>query len=145
MATRVSRSIVVNAPPAAVFAYLHDPDARGRWDAMSDLVRLEGERPAPGVRVHFRGRRTAPSWVGEYTVYEPPRRSVVRFVEGVGMPFAGFEQTLTVQPEQGRSRVTFVMEYAPRGLLRALDAVTARPRMERAAQRSLRQVADHFA
>jgi uncharacterized protein YndB with AHSA1/START domain len=119
VATRVSRSIVVNAPPAAVFAYLHDPAARGSWDAMSDLVRLEGERPAPGVRVHFRGRRTAPSWVGEYTVYEPPRRSVVRFVEGVGMPFAGFEQTLTVQPEQGRSRVTFVMEYAPRGLLRA--------------------------
>jgi uncharacterized protein YndB with AHSA1/START domain len=145
VATRVSRSILVDGPPATVFAYLHDPEARGRWDAMTDLVQLEGERPAPGVRVRFRGRRTAPSWVGEITAYEPPRRSVVRLVDGVGMPFDDFVQTITVQPGQGLTRVTFVLEYAPRGLMRVLDGVTVRPRMERAAMRSLRAVADHFA
>ena len=145
MATRITRSILIDAAPADVFAYLHDADARGRWDAMSDLVRLEGERPAPGARLHFRGRRTAPSWVGEYAVYEPPRRSVVRLVEGVGMPFTDFTQTLAVDRAEGAARVTFVLEYTPRGVMRFLDAVTVRPRMERAARRSLRGVADHFA
>jgi uncharacterized protein YndB with AHSA1/START domain len=145
VATRITRSILIDAPPADVFAYLHDADARGRWDAMADLVRLEGERPAPGVRLHFRGRRTAPSWVGEYASYEPPRRSVVRLVEGVGMPFTELTQTLAVDRAEGAARVTFTLEYTPRGVMRALDAVTVRPRMERAARRSLRSVADHFA
>jgi uncharacterized protein YndB with AHSA1/START domain len=141
----VHRSIAVNGSPADVFAYLHDPKARARWDGMSDLVRLEADAPATGVRVHFRGRRTAPSWVGEYVAYEPPRRSVIRLVEGIGMPFSEFTETIAVKPEGGGSRVQMTVEYSPRGLLRLLDVFTSRPRITRATDRSLRAVADHFA
>jgi uncharacterized protein YndB with AHSA1/START domain len=140
----VRRSIIVHGPPENVFAYLHDPAQRGHWDAMSDLVRLEADHPAAGVRMHFRGRRTAPSWVGELAEYDPPRRSVVRLVEGAGMPFSDFRQTITVEPAADGSRVDFAIDYAPRGLMRLLEAVTVRPKMARAAARSLRAVSNHF-
>jgi uncharacterized protein YndB with AHSA1/START domain len=145
MSPSVHRSIAVNGSPKDVFGYLHDPQARARWDAMSDLVRLEADAPAAGVRVHFRGRRTAPSWVGEFETYDAPRRSVIRLVEGVGMPFSEFRETLTVKPDGRGSRVDMTVEYTPRGLLRLLDPFTSRPRITRASDRSLRAVADHFA
>ena len=141
---QVHRWISVNASPGDVFAYLHDPQARARWDRMSDLVRLEADAPAKGVRVHFRGRRTAPSWVGEFAAYDPPRRSVIRLVEGVGMPFTEFTETITVKAEGRGSRIDMTIEYTPRGLLRLLDGFTSRPRLSKAADRSLRAVADHF-
>src|SRR2546423_12099044 len=87
----IEQRVSVGAAPKDVFAFLHDPDRRQQWDAMADLARLEdASAPAVGVRLHLRGRRTAPSWVGEYTELEPPRRSVLRLVEGVGMPLAAF-------------------------------------------------------
>ena len=90
----IEQRVSVGAAPREVFAFLHDPERRQQWDAMADLARLEdASAPAVGVRVHLRGRRTAPSWVGEYTELDPPRRSVLRLVEGVGMPFAAFTQT----------------------------------------------------
>src|SRR4051812_36191221 len=101
----VEQRVAVDAPPAAGFAYLHEPRSRGAWDAMVDFCRLEAERPARGVRLHLHGRRTAPSWVGEYAEYAPPRRSVVRLVEGVGMPFRHFHQILEVTPRGSRSEL----------------------------------------
>lgn len=145
MSTVISNTAFVAGKPPEVFGYLHDPEARSHWDRMSDLVRLEAERPAVGVRVHFRGRRTAPSWVGEFVEYTPPTRSVVRLVEGVGMPFSDFRQTIAVAPAPKGSTVELALEYSPRGLLRLVDIVTVRPKMARATRASLRSVAAHFA
>jgi uncharacterized protein YndB with AHSA1/START domain len=145
VSTGVRRTITVKGSPTDVFAYMHDVAQRGHWDGMADLVRLEGERPAPGVRLHFRGRRTAPSWVGEFVTYDPPRTSVVRLVEGVGMPFSDFRETIIVTPAGGGSQVELAIEYTPRGLMRLLESMTVRPKMAKAATRSLEAVANHFA
>ena len=140
----IHRAVIVNARPAEVFAYMHDPDSRAHWDRMADLMRYEADAPAKGVRVHFRGRRTAPSWVGEFVEYDPPRRSVIRLVEGVGMPFRDFRQTIIVAKSGDGSRVEMDIDYEARGVMRLLEAMTARPRMAKAVTRSLNAVAGHF-
>ena len=93
----------------------------------------------------LRGRRTAPSWVGEYTELKPPRRSVLRLVEGVGMPFAAFSQTIEVAGRDGGSAVTLRLEYEARGAGRLIEPVVLRPRLAKAVRRSLGSIARHFA
>jgi uncharacterized protein YndB with AHSA1/START domain len=142
----IEQRVFVDAAPKDVFAFLHDPGRRQQWDAMTDLARLEGaSTPAVGVRLHLRGRRTAPSWVGEYTEVAPPRRSVLRLVEGVGMPFAAFAQTVEVAPRDGGSAVTLRLEYEARGPGRMVEPVVLRPRLAKAARRSIASIARHFA
>jgi uncharacterized protein YndB with AHSA1/START domain len=142
----IEQRVAVGAAPKEVFAFLHDPDRRQQWDAMTDLARLEdATEPAVGVRLHLRGRRTAPSWVGEYAELAPPRRSVLRLVEGVGMPFSSFSQTIEVAAVKDGSTVTLVLQYQPRGVGRALEPVVLRPRLTKAVRRSLANVASHFA
>jgi uncharacterized protein YndB with AHSA1/START domain len=142
----IEQRVSVAAAPREVFAFLHDPDRRQQWDAMVDLARLEdASAAAVGVRLHLRGRRTAPSWVGEYTELEPPRRSLLRLVEGVGMPFAAFSQTVEVAARDGGSAVTLRLEYEARGLGRLVEPVVLRPRLAKAVRRSLASIARHFA
>ena len=146
MSVVIEQRVSVDAAPGDVFAFLHDPDRRQQWDAMADLARLEdATAPAVGVRLHLRGRRTAPSWVGEYTELAPPRRSVLRLVEGVGMPFAAFSQTVEVTARDGGSVAALRLEYEARGLGRLLEPVVLRPRLSKAVRRSLASIARHFA
>ncbi len=146
MSVVIEQRVSVDAAPKEVFAFLHDPDRRQQWDAMADLARLEDASvPAVGVRLHLRGRRTAPSWVGEYTELAPPRRSVLRLVEGVGMPFAAFSQTVDVAARDGGSTVALRLEYEARGLGRLLEPVVLRPRLAKAVRRSVASIARHFA
>jgi uncharacterized protein YndB with AHSA1/START domain len=141
----IEQRVSVDAAPKEVFAFLHDPDRRQGWDAMADLARLEhASTPAVGVRVHLRGRRTAPSWVGEYTELVPPRRSVLRLVEGAGMPFSAFSQTVEVSARDGRSAVVLRLEYQARGLGRLLEPIVLRPRLSTAVRKSLASIARHF-
>jgi uncharacterized protein YndB with AHSA1/START domain len=142
----IEQRVSVGAAPKDVFAFLHDPDRRQQWDAMTDLARLEdATEPAVGARLHLRGRRTAPSWVGEYAELAPPRRSVLRLVEGVGMPFSAFSQTIEVAAGKGGSTVALRLEYQPRGLGRALEPVVLRPRLTKAVRKSLAGIARQFA
>jgi uncharacterized protein YndB with AHSA1/START domain len=142
----IEQRLSVDAAPKDVFAFLHDPDRRQQWDAMADLARLENaSAPAVGVRLHLRGRRTAPSWVGEYTELVPPRRSVLRLVEGVGMPFAAFSQTVEVEARAGGSAVALRLEYRARGVGRLLEPIVLRPRLSTAVRKSLASIARHFA
>lgn len=146
MSVVIEQRAAVAAAPKDVFAFLHDPDRRQQWDAMCDLARLEdASAPAVGVRLHLRGRRTAPSWVGEYAELAPPRRSVLRLVEGVGMPFSAFRQTIEVAAQDGGSTVTLRLEYNPRGLARLLEPVVLRPRLTTAVRKSLASIPGHFA
>ncbi len=146
MSRVIEQRVSVDAAPKDVFAFLHDPDRRQQWDAMADLARLEdASAPAVGVRLHLRGRRTAPSWVGEYTEMAPPRRSVLRLVEGVGMPFSAFSQTVEVAARDGGSTVALRLEYQPRGFGRLVEPIVLRPRLATAVRKSLANVARHFA
>jgi uncharacterized protein YndB with AHSA1/START domain len=135
----------VTAPEADVFAFLHDPAQRPVWDMSVDLCRLEADAVAAGARLHLRGRRKAPSWVGEYVEVDPPRRSVLRLVEGVGMPFADYRQTIEVAADGGRTAITLRLEYAVRGPLVLIERFTVRGRLDRALHDSARKVEMRFA
>jgi carbon monoxide dehydrogenase subunit G len=135
----------VTAPEADVFAFLHDPAQRPVWDTSVDLCRLEGDAVAAGARLHLRGRRKAPSWVGEYVEVDLPRRSVLRLVEGVGMPFADYRQTIEVAADGGRTAITLRLEYAVRGPLVLIERFTVRGRLNRALHDSARKVEMRFA
>jgi carbon monoxide dehydrogenase subunit G len=142
----IEQRISVGAAAKDVFDFLHDPDRRQQWDPMTDMARLEdANEPAVGVRLHLRGRRTAPSWVGEYAELAPPRRSVLRLVEGVGMPFSAFTQTIEVAPAKGGSTITLRLDYQPRGLGRALEPVVLRPRLTKAVRGSVANISGYFA
>jgi uncharacterized protein YndB with AHSA1/START domain len=141
----VESHVTVAAPPADVFAFLHDPAQRPVWDVAVDLCNLEGEAVAAGSRLHLRGRRKAPSWVGEYLEVAPPRRSVLHLVEGVGMPFSDYRLTVEVAPEKGGSKVTLRLEYAARGPLVVIERFTVRGRLARALHDSARKVEMRFA
>lgn len=145
MAVVIEEQVNAAATPATVFAYLHDPAERGSWDASAESSTAEGGSPAAGVRLHVRGRRLAPSWVGEYTSFEPPTRSSVRLVEGEGMPFRSFTQTISVAPRRGGSTVTIRLEYEAAGAVRLIEPLTLRTRLRRVTHRSLALIQEHFA
>ena len=141
----IERKATVSAKPAEVFAFLHEPGQRPVWDASVDLCRLEGERVAAGSRLHLRGRRKAPSWVGEYAEVSAPRRSVLRLVEGVGMPFSDYRMTVEVAPEKQGSKVTLRVEYAARGPLALVERFTVRGRIGDALRDSVSSIEMRFA
>jgi len=141
----LERQTTVKATAAAVFDFLHEPAQRPVWDVSVDLARLEGEAVAAGSRLHLRGRRKAPSWVGEYVEVARPARSVLRLVEGVGMPFSDYRQTIEIAPEKGGARVTLRVEYSARGVLALLDRFTIRGRLDHALHDSVRGIEMRFA
>jgi uncharacterized protein YndB with AHSA1/START domain len=141
----IERTGTVSAKPADVFAFLHEPDQRPIWDASVELCRLEGEEVAAGSRLHLRGRRKAPSWVGEYVEVAPPKRSVLRLVEGVGMPFSNYRMTVEVAPEKGGSKVTLRLDYAARGPIALVERFTVRGRLVNALRDSMRNIEMRFA
>jgi carbon monoxide dehydrogenase subunit G len=142
----VEQRTSVAAAPADVFAFLHDPAQRSVWDAAIDLCRLEGDEVAVGARLHLRGRRKAPSWVGEYVELDRPRRSVLRLVEGVGMPFADYRQTIGVAAgDGGDSAVTFTLDYRVRGPLVLIERLNVRGKLARSLRDSARNLELRFA
>ena len=141
----VESHAAVAARPADVFAFLHDPAQRPVWDVAVDLCNLEGESVAAGSRLHLRGRRKAPSWVGEYEQVTAPQRSVLRLVDGVGMPFSDYRQVIEVAGDGGQTTVTLRLEYAVRGPLVLIERFTVRGRLARALHDSARKVEMRFA
>ncbi|MDX6548818.1 MAG: Polyketide cyclase / dehydrase and lipid transport [Gaiellales bacterium] len=144
MAVVIEQRVRTAGSPAAVFAYLHDPGQRADWDVSSDAATLEPDTPGVGARLQLRGHRTAPSWVGEYTVYEPPRRSSLRLVDGAGMPFTSFVQSLSVTRDGSGSMVEIRLEYEPRGVVRLIEPLTLRSRLRKVTLRSLAKIRERF-
>lgn len=110
--TRVSREIVVAAPPEDVFAALADPDAHPRWRPAVESFRLvEGEPPLRlGSRVEeiVRWRGKEYRSLVEVVRFEPGRAIAFRALEAV-FPF---ELAGEIAPEgPSSSRFRFVLDF----------------------------------
>jgi hypothetical protein len=135
----------VSAPPAAVFDYLHDPAQRPVWDPMVEGATLQSERLRPGARLLLRGRRKAPSWTGEYRRLDRPLGSELVLVEGTGMPFRSFRQSVALRADGSGSQLRYTVAYELPPLLRPIDVFTFRGRLTRAARQAVSRVEQHFA
>ena len=83
--------------------------------------------------------------MGEYVQVDAPRSSVLRLVEGVGMPFAEYRQTIEVTADGGRTAVMLRLEYGVRGPLVLIERFTFRGKLDHALQDSVHKVEMRFA
>ena len=70
---------------------------------------------------------------------------MLRLVEGVGMPFADYRQTIEVAADGGRTAVVLRLEYGVRGPLVLIERFTFRGKLDHALQDSARKVEMRFA
>lgn len=107
-------SIVIDRPPAAVFAYVTDPTQFPRWQA--DVVRVSAESSGVGARftTYRRIAGADRSMVQEITENVPPHRWAAHGVAGAIRPSA----TVTVEALDGgrRSRATFSLDFDGHGM-----------------------------
>jgi uncharacterized protein YndB with AHSA1/START domain len=111
-------SIVIDRPPAEVFAFIADPS---RLEAWQDAVAVQQLTPAPvGVGTRFRevhramGRERVE--ITEITEFEPGRRFAIRVVDGPPVDGAwDFAAT-----GDGATRLTFTPRARVRPRLRGL-------------------------
>lgn len=111
---RVEEEIVVERPPADVFAFTTAPENDRLWTSTAVERQVESDRPIEvGTRIRavdkFLGRRVASTF--EVTEHEPNRRSAIKFVEG---PLRA-EGSYTFEPTNGGTRFRWSLE-APPGL-----------------------------
>ncbi len=126
---RVEHALVIERPPAEVFAYATDPSKLPEWQSTALEARSEGpvQQGAHMTEVRkFLGRRMETEVV--VTAYEQNRLFALKVVSGP-VPFT-YEQTL--EPSDGGTRVSVVLEGEPGGFFKL-----AEPLVERAVRRQI--------
>jgi uncharacterized membrane protein len=126
---RVEHSLVIDRPPAEVFAYTTDPANLPEWQSTALEARSEGpvEVGAHMTEVRkFLGRRMESEV--EVTAFELDRRFAIKVLSGP-VPFA-FEETF--EPTDGGTSVRVVLEGEPGGFFKL-----AEPLVERAVKRQI--------
>ena len=112
----ISESIEINRRPEEVFAYLDDVERHGEWQEQIVDVQPQGDEPM-GVGKRVREIRRVPggdrSMTYEVTEYEPPRKSSFRVLDG---PIRAVGTILVESAGDGRSRLTFTVEFEARGI-----------------------------
>jgi carbon monoxide dehydrogenase subunit G len=125
---RFVNTVVVDAPPAAVWATLEDAAAWPQW--AKAIKHVEWTSPPPfGVgttrTVTMAGRMTVRE---EFIVWEPLRRMGFRFNDATMNGVSAFAELYTFdEVAEGRTRVTWVMAMRPKGVSRAVVPITLVP------------------
>ena len=127
---KVEHSLVIDRPPAEVFAYTTDPANLPEWQSTALEARSEGpvQQGAHVTEVRkFLGRKMESEV--EVTEYDPDKRFALKVLSGP-VPFS-FEQTL--EPTDGGTNVRVVLEGEPGGFFKL-----AEPLVERAVKRQMK-------
>lgn len=121
---RYSTVVLINRPPADVLAALLDPGLYPRWTEMVDTS-FDGPAP-PGVGTRGRFRLPAGPLKGDYSMQivdlQDARRLDIR-IEGAALTWLS---RTTLEPEGGRTRMTYAGEISLRGWRRLLEPLMAR-------------------
>ena len=104
---RTEHTVLIDRPPAEVFAYLTDVAKLPEWQSSASEASVEGEMR---LGAHVREVRTLLGRRGESTLevteYEPPRKFSLRVVSGP-LPY---EVQHTLLDENGGTRLDWVAE-----------------------------------
>jgi len=122
---RVEATIVVNRSLEDVCAYMDDPAKDPEWQSYSIETEKTSEGPL-GVGTTHRGvakfLNRSLEWTSVVTGYVlNERRS-----DEVKLGPLEFTQTVTLEPVEGGTKLTFVMEGEPRGFFRLADPIVIR-------------------
>ncbi len=126
MAVHIEHSVVINRPTADVFAVLTDFENEPRWQPAV----LESHHTPPGplglgtqtfqARKFF-GRRVEST--SEVTTFEPDRLMVCTSTPEVS---PSVETTYHLEPAEGGTRLTFIIELGTPGLLTVMAPLITR-------------------
>jgi uncharacterized protein YndB with AHSA1/START domain len=126
MKVDATNEVVVERPPAAVFAFLADAENDPAWrPGVLDIARVSGDGPGAGARyrqgVKGPGGRRIDADV-ETTAYEPDRLIGFRATAGPVRPEGRYE----LAPADGGTRVRFALQAELRGLKIAMAPAVKR-------------------
>jgi carbon monoxide dehydrogenase subunit G len=126
MKVDAAKEIVVERPPAEVFAFLADAENDRAWrPGVLDIERVSGDGPGAGARyrqgVKGPGGRRIDADV-ETTAYEPDRLVGFRATAGPVRPEGRYE----LAPAGGGTRVRFALQAELRGLKVAMAPAVRR-------------------
>ncbi len=121
--SRFEHTILIERPPEAVFAFIHDFEKIGRWQPHV-LESKQPEHLGVGTELQqtrqFFGQRIESTF--RITAYEPPRTSSFETTSGE-VPMNG---TYTLEPLDGGTKLTWRGEIHEGGVLRLAEPVFAR-------------------
>jgi uncharacterized protein YndB with AHSA1/START domain len=117
----IESSELIGRPADRVFAFVSDIRNDPQWH--TDILEAEYDASGPArltagatFRTRFKPFMGQSEGTGTVTVYEPPRRVVLKQQMGKFEPVL----TLTVEPDGGGSRITRRLDMEPHGMLRIL-------------------------
>ena len=133
---RASAEIVIERPLEAVWEWAADPRNWHRWQHEVREVRFPGE-PRAGVRftASLEHGGEVEEWELEIVERTPPRRQVVRSLEGPAVRF--YEGTLELSEDVGGTRVRQAMDSGPEDTLERVVIAIAGPFVRRSARRRI--------
>lgn len=136
---RVERSIVVNAPPATVAAFLAEPTNFAKIDRKVRGMKVT-ERQSGRALVEIRGLFGGffPYWMQFAMETRPDGGLTIYQCKG---PTRSFDASFALTPEAGGTRVTHVEEFAFYNLVPNLAERLARRYVERVVEEELRRLA----
>jgi uncharacterized membrane protein len=122
---KVAHSVVINCPPAQVFAFLSDIENERRWQPDIEELRLTSPGPLRVGSTFTEVRRTMGrrfTWQMRVTAFEPDSRFCIESTSGT-LPYRGCR---IVEPLEGGARVTELGELELRGPLSLLAPLLGR-------------------
>jgi hypothetical protein len=144
---RIEQSVDIAASQPEVFRFCHDVARRSNWDAQ--VARVELLTPPPvrqGSLLRFdasQAGRSVFSWDAEVVSFKSPHSSQLRVIDAASSsPFApGSQLSWQFSLVGGRTRLTWVWDYQPRGLIaRIMDRLGGHASTQRAIHASLHKL-----
>ena len=144
MTILVNDSVVIDQPPAMVFAFVADHENLPAWTVgVRNSERLTGGPPASGSRYRVEGKLLGRTIRSSYqvTAFEPDRG----FAGTMTSPMFGFTEQYRFEPDGAGTRVSMSATVEPQGIFRLLTPImTAGVRRQvRADHRRLKTVLEH--
>jgi uncharacterized membrane protein len=117
----VEKSIMIDKPPAEVFAYAADFDKVTKWQEDVEAIELEGPANAVGGKYtevrKFLGREMRTTL--EITAYEPGAKWAAKVLEGP----VPYEVTIKLEAADGGTKMAIRTEGEPSGFFKLAQGV----------------------
>ena len=140
---RIEAEIEIAAGPMSVFRFCHDLEHRPDWDERVTSAQMLTPGPLrSGSVIQYDTRPSMGdvfSWEGEIVEHRYPSKSRLRVIDAApSSSFVSGSESWQFNSVERSTRVTYVWDYKPRGIIgKVLDPLVRRGATRRAIKRSL--------